>query len=159
MCCSYEFGLVSGFRSKPLAVNPATSYTYTGLPLGNTSVYVCAIDDYNARVCEQKVVTVRSPPSDFKVTDALSSIDVNQMSGTGDVAVLAAGAQTLQSLVAFSSSGNSDEAKKVQSAVTAKTNAMINSLASSATGLIQDPQSMQQVCVGLRLDYWVQMPV
>jgi hypothetical protein len=96
------------------------------------------------------LVAVREPPATFKVTDALTSFDVGQLSGTGDISVMAAGAQTLTSLSTFarSSSGSNvalEEAKQVETAISAKTGAMINSLASSAGGLMDDPRTMSQV--------------
>lgn len=91
----------------------------------------------------------------LQVTDALSSFDVGHVTGSGDLSMLTAGAQALQSLSNFaagSSSGSDsssqqaqEEQKQVQSAIAAKAGAMINSLASSAGSLTDDPQTMSQV--------------
>lgn len=108
------------------------------------------------QACEDAAVAIKQPPQEFKVADALTSFDVGQLSGAGDISVMAAGAQTLSSLSAFAQSSSgvaasggqaSEEAKQVQTAIAAKTGAMINSLASSAATLIDDPQTMSQVGV------------
>lgn len=73
------------------------------------------------------------------------------MSGAGDMSVMAAGAQALNSLSNFakSSSGgqgpSAEEVRQIQTAIAAKTGAMLNSLAGSAGSLIDDPQAMSQV--------------
>lgn len=100
-------------------------------------------------------MSIKEPPKDFKVTDALTSFDVGQLSGAGDISVMAAGAQALSSLSAFTKSSSSaagstaQEVKQVETAIAAKTGAMISSLASSAGGLMDDPQAMSQVGGGL----------
>jgi hypothetical protein len=112
------------------------------------------------QVCEEEVVSIKEPARDFKVADALTAFNVTQLSGAGDISLMAAGAQTLTSLSAFARDSSSDgsvsatEAKQVQTAISAKTGAMISSLASSAGGLIDDPQTMSQVgCVEARLSF------
>lgn len=98
-------------------------------------------------------MNIREPPATFKVTDALTSFDVGQLSGIGDISVMATGAQTLTSLSTFARSSSSgggsnvapEEVKQVETAIAAKTGAMINSLASSAVGLMDDPRTMSQV--------------
>jgi hypothetical protein len=142
------------------ASSTAPTFTFTGLPAGEATLYVCVVDSDGAQTCEDAKVVVKEPPKSFKVTDALSSFDVGQLAGSGDVSVLAAGAQALQSLSDFASKGGNssgaagvsaapqqteEEQKQVQSAIAAKTKAMISSLASSAGSLVDDPQTMSQV--------------
>lgn len=106
-------------------------------------------------------VAIKEPPKSFKVTDALTSFDVGQLSGAGDISVMAAGAQALSSLSAFAKSSSSSgaggsttqEVKQVETAIAAKTGAMISSLASSASGLMDDPQTMSQVWVSMSSHY------
>ncbi|KAF6254423.1 hypothetical protein COO60DRAFT_1665172 [Scenedesmus sp. NREL 46B-D3] len=162
---SYDFGTVNfkagssyGLRSLA-ASSTAPTFTFTGLPAGEATLYVCAVDADGAQTCEDAKVVVKEPPTSFKVTDALSALDVGQLAGSGDVSVLAAGAQALQSLSEFASKAatsdtagpaavprqSAEEQKQVQSAIAAKTKAMISSLASSAGSLVDDPQSMSQV--------------
>jgi hypothetical protein len=108
------------------------------------------------QVCEESAVSIKEPPKSFKVTDALTSFDVGQLSGAADISVMAAGAQALSSLSAFAKSSSSSgaggsttqEVKQVETAIAAKTGAMISSLASSASGLMDDPQTMSQVGQG-----------
>lgn len=152
--CRYEFGTVdSNNNRKVLAVDPAMPYVFKGLPEGANTLYVCAVDAFGARVCEQQAVTVKPAPADFKVADALTSFDVNQLAGAKDVTVMAAGAQALQSLSAFATAtaDKQTEAEKaqVQSAVAAKTSAMISSLARSVNDYIDDPKTMSQVGISL----------
>jgi hypothetical protein len=141
------------------ASSTAPTFTFTGLPAGEATLYVCVVDTDGAHTCEDTTVVVKEPAKNFKVTDALSTFDVGQLAGSGDVSVLAAGAQALQSLSDFASKGASggadgdaaasqpteEEQKQVQSAIAAKTKAMISSLASSAGSLVDDPQTMSQV--------------
>jgi hypothetical protein len=176
MNCSYDFGTINfkagtsyGLRSLA-ASSTAPTFTFTGLPAGQATLYMCVVDSDGAQTCEDATVVVKEPAKNFKVTDALSSFDVGQLAGSGDVSVLAAGAQALQSLSDFASKGSSSDAaggstavqqtdeeqKQVQSAIAAKTKAMISSLASSAGSLVDDPQTMSQV--GCSAGGWI-MPV
>lgn len=143
------FGLVDGATRtrKVLAVDPATPFIITGLPVGNSTLYVCAVDTFGAQACEQQTVTVSAPATDFKVADALAVMDVSQLEGARDVGVMAAGAQGLQSLAAFANAAALPEAEKaqVQAAVAAKTSSMIGSLAKNISDSIEDPNTMAQV--------------
>jgi hypothetical protein len=156
--CSYEFGIQSadGVR-KVSAVGSQTSSTFTGLPLGNTTLYACASDPLGAQACDTAVITVTPPKCDFKVSDALSGVDVDQMSGTGDPAVVAAGAAGFRSLATFSPPRGCPavvtgaEAKAaIDAAISAKSGAFVASLATSASKVKQDPQAMQQVRRGIK---------
>jgi hypothetical protein len=145
--CRYEFGTLNANNNrKVLAVNPALPYVFSGLPVGDITLYVCAIDSYNARFCASQLKTVKLP-ADFKVTDALTSLDVTQLSGAGDVSVMAAGAQALQSLASFADTATqtAEEKAQVQAAITAKTSSMIGAMASQVTSLLDDPKTMSQV--------------
>ena len=108
------------------------------------------------QVCEEAPVSIKQPPTNFKVTDALTSFDVGQLSGAGDISVMAAGAQALSSLSAFAKSSSAsgvqaqEEAKQVETAIAAKTGAMLSSLAGSASNLMDDPQTMSQVGLAAR---------
>jgi hypothetical protein len=103
-------------------------------------------------------VSIKQPAPGFKVSDALTTLDVSQLSGAGDISVMAAGAQALSSLSAYAQSSSSSsgragsstgstaqEVKQVETAIAAKTGAMISSLASSAGSLMDDPHTMAQV--------------
>jgi hypothetical protein len=79
----------------------ANSYTFTGLPQGATTLRVCAVDSAGARTCQGSSVVVAPPGPNYKPTDTLGSLDVGQMSGTGDATVLGAGVFTLSSVAAF----------------------------------------------------------
>jgi hypothetical protein len=169
--CSYDFGTLDfkagmsyGLRSLA-ASSTAPTFTFTGLPAGEATLYVCVVDTDGASTCQDTTVVVKEPAKNFKVTDALSSFDVGQLAGSGDVSVLAAGAQALQSLSDLTNKGASsgaagdatapqpteEEQKQVQSAIAAKTKAMIISLASSAGSLVDDPQTMSQVSMRIIL--------
>jgi hypothetical protein len=148
--CRYEFGIVDANNvRKVLAVNPALPFLFKGLPEGAVTLYVCAVDSYGARECAQEGWTVKPAAADFKLADALTSISVEQLEKAGDVSVMAAGAQALQSLSKFAdaSAGTQTEAVKqqIQSAIAAKTSSMIGSLASTVADLVDDPNTMAQV--------------
>jgi hypothetical protein len=148
--CRYDWGTVNGGVRKVLASGPAPAFTFTGLPVGSTTVYTCAVDVDGAQLCQGAPVTVEAAPSTFSVAEALTSLDVAQLTATGDVGVLAAGAQALQSLSAFASSsaaeGQAQEQRaQVQAAIASKTNALVGMLAGNVADYLDDPQTMQQV--------------
>jgi hypothetical protein len=155
VCCyRYEFGTVDANNvRKVLAVDPALPFVYTGLPVGPISLYMCAADAYGARFCTQQPVVVNPAAADFKVADAVTAIDVGQLSGAKDVAVMAAGAQALQSLAKFAGDAaatqTAEEQEEVQTAIATKTSSMIGALAKDVNTLIDDPKTMAQVCVTL----------
>lgn len=148
--CRYEFGTIDSNKvRKVLAVNPALPFLFKGLPEGAVTLYVCAVDSYAARECAQENWKVMPAAADFKVADALTSINVEDLVNAGDVSVMAAGAQALQSLSKFAdaSAGTQTEAEKqqIQSAIAAKTSSMIGSLAENIIDLVDDPNTMAQV--------------
>lgn len=148
--CRYEFGTLDANNNrKVLAVDPPLPFVFTGLPVGNITLFVCAVDPYNARVCANQLVTVKAAAADFKVTDALTAINVAQLAGANDVSVMAAGAQALQSLAIFANDAaatqTADQQAQVQTAIAAKTSSMIGALAKDVNNLIDDPKTMSQV--------------
>ena len=151
--CSYEFGIQSGDGLRKVSsVGSQSSSTFTGLPLGTTTLYVCASDPLGAQACDTAVVTVTPPRCDFKVSDALTGVDVDHMVGTGDPAVVAVGAAGFKSLATFTPPPGcpavnigSEAQAAIEAAISAKSGAFVSSLASSASKLREDPQAMQQV--------------
>lgn len=117
--------------------------------MGPITLYVCAADAYGARFCAQQPVVVDPAAADFKLADAVTAIDVGQLSGANDVAVMAAGAQALQSLATFASDAaatqTAAEKEEVQTAIATKTSSMIGALAKDVNTLIDDPKTMAQV--------------
>lgn len=149
-CCRFEFGTIDANKvKKVLAVDPALPFVFNGLPVGVITLYVCAVDAYGARFCAQQPVVVNPAAADFKVADALTAIDVGQLSSAKDVAVMAAGAQALQSLAKFAgdaaSTQTAAEKEEVQTAIATKTSSMIGALAKDVNNLIDDPKTMAQV--------------
>jgi hypothetical protein len=146
----YEFGTVdANNKRKVLAVDPALPFIFTGLPVGPATLFACASDAYGARVCATQDVTVQPAAADFKVADTLTAFDVNQLAGARDVAVMAAGAQALQSLSQYANTAattqTAAEKAQVQSAIAAKTSAMIGQLADDVSSYIDDANTMSQV--------------
>lgn len=139
---------------KVVSSSAAPTFVFSGLPVGQTTLYVCAVDADRAQTCAETVVTVEQAPADFKVADAITAFDVTQLKNAGDVSVLASGAQALQSLSSFA--GRADvaagktqqEAAQVQSLIAAKAGSMISTLASNVDSYINDPQTMSQVSGG-----------
>jgi hypothetical protein len=149
--CRYEFGTIDANNvRKVLAVSPALPFLFKGLPQGAVTLYVCAVDSYGARECAREDWTVKPAAADFKLADALTSINVDQLEEAGDVSVMAAGAQALQSLSKFADASagthTEDENQQIQSVIAAKTSSMIGSLASNVANLVDDPNTMAQVC-------------
>jgi hypothetical protein len=73
---SYEFGLVSENRRKTLVVGTSTTYKFTGLSQGTSSLYVCVSDSYGAQACENADVLVAPPKCEFRLSDAGKQIDL-----------------------------------------------------------------------------------
>lgn len=113
MSCRYEFSRVAADGSLQLASSSsANSYTFTGLPQGSTRLKVCAVDRAGARTCQGDSVVVAPPGPNYKPTDTLGSLDVTQMSATGDPTVLGAGVFTLSSVAAFTRSSSNDSSSE-----------------------------------------------
>lgn len=154
-CClhRFDFGTLGAYDTwVVVASGPSPTYTFTGLPVGNSVLYVCAVDADGSKACSQTQVTVTAPAAaDFQVADALTGFDVDHLVGTGDMTVLASGAQALQSLSTFASQSGvtaaqtPEEQQQVQKTIAAKTSSMIGTLASKSSDYINDPQTMSQV--------------
>ncbi len=72
-----------------LSKGPRRSIKVKGLPQGNTTLTVCAVDTADARSCAETVLQVLPPPANFDTSAAITgSIDIAQMQATGDVGVL-----------------------------------------------------------------------
>lgn len=130
-------------------MNPSLPFAYSGLPVGTIHLYMCAVNLYSARFCTSRSVTVQAAPSGFNITDAFTAIDVTQLADAGNVSVMAAGAQALQSLASFADAGTATAAQKaaMQTFIDAKATSMISALAKDVTSLIDDPKTLGQVCV------------
>ncbi|KAF8061401.1 hypothetical protein HT031_004492 [Scenedesmus sp. PABB004] len=150
---AYDFGVKGAYESRSVvASGAAPTFTFTGLPIGDSWLFVCAVDAAGASACSEASVTVPAPAAaDFKVSDALTSFDVGQLAGAGDVSVLASGAQALSSLSKFAGKADvvagqsAEERAAVESAIAAKAGSLINTLAGSVGDYISDPQAMQQI--------------
>ncbi len=71
---SYEFGVLHGQQMVPEATGLSVPhYTFTTLAAGNTSIYVCVVDDQGARACSSQAVSVEAP-ADGTISHALASI-------------------------------------------------------------------------------------
>lgn len=134
-----------------MSTGPSPTYTFTGLKPGDRWLFVCAVDSSKAQECSKTMVTVQEPAADFKISDKLSAIDVSQMAGTGDISILAAGAQMLEGLFKMANKSDgvaartAEQQQEIQNVLIVKTSSMINTLASSAGDYINDPENMQQV--------------
>jgi hypothetical protein len=135
----------------------APTFVFSGLPIGQNTLYVCAVDSDRAQTCAETVVTVEAAAADFKVADAITAFDVTQLKNAGDVSVLASGAKALSSLSSFA--GRADvvagkteqESAQVQTLIAAKAGSMISTLANSADSYVNDPQTMSQVRIRNRV--------
>jgi hypothetical protein len=139
-----------------------TSTIIGGLPTGNSTLYVCVKDALLAQTCEFVVVAVEAPRCDFKLSDALSGVNVDQMLGTGDPAVLTAGASGFKSLARYvpppgcngshtngstaATTGDTQgSSADMNDTIRATAGAFVSSLASAAGSLMKDPQAVEQV--------------
>eukprot|EP00882_Tetradesmus_deserticola_P027686 GHRQ01030753.1.p1 GENE.GHRQ01030753.1~~GHRQ01030753.1.p1 ORF type:complete len:161 (-),score=56.91 GHRQ01030753.1:181-663(-) len=148
----FDFGVKgAGGSRQVMASSAAPTFVYSGLPIGQNTLWVCAVDSDRAQTCAETVVTVNAAPADFKVADAITAFDVGQLSNAGDVSVLANGAQALQSLSSYAGKAEAAAGRtaqdnaQVQALIAAKAGSMINTLANNADSYINDPQTMNQV--------------
>jgi hypothetical protein len=77
----YEFGVHSTLGPQPLSAGTSgSSYTFRGLLPGVNTLYVCAIDSYGARSCQQETVRVLAPQRGFdgsSIADQILNIELN----------------------------------------------------------------------------------
>lgn len=175
--CSYEFGTVDGSSvSRSLYSGSSSSYTYSSLPQGNNTLYVCVTDTLGAKACETSIAAVQPPPADFKPTDELSKLDINKVASTSDVSVAADIAASIFNYNAISksnsgqkSSGNArgllqvipdnidiisgsgsgvliSDIAQFTQTIEAKSNDLVNLLSNTLDSYVGDTQSMLTVC-------------
>jgi hypothetical protein len=76
----YEFGVHSPLGPQALSAGTSSSYTFLSLLPGLNTVYVCAIDSYGAKACEQETVRVQPPQRKLdgdSIADQIMNIELN----------------------------------------------------------------------------------
>lgn len=102
---TYQFGLQTDLGPQLLAAGPSKSYSLSGLPPGQHSLYVCAVDSYGASACQTADVRVTPPPtvlSDEQVAEQIGAIDLAQLDGLQDVPSMVDAALQMAGLLAYS---------------------------------------------------------
>ncbi|KAG2496067.1 hypothetical protein HYH03_005986 [Edaphochlamys debaryana] len=132
---SYEFGFRQSNgvdRVQQVSVEPEA--TIVGLPAGDVPVYVCAIDDYGARACANKTVTVSAFSGD--ANSAVGAVNVPAILLLNDrAAIISAANQVAVILEAVNGSVSADSDAAVQTAN------LINALLT--TSQLDDPLQAQ----------------
>ena len=77
----YEFGVrdSTAVGNQMRLRGSAVSTNLVGLRSGNVVVYVCAIDSQGSRACGSRNITIKPPPADFNVSQALASFDITAL--------------------------------------------------------------------------------
>jgi hypothetical protein len=76
----FEFGVHSALGPQAFSAGTSSSYTFSGLMPGMNTLYVCAIDSYGAKSCEQDTVRVQPPQQKLdgdSIADQILSIELN----------------------------------------------------------------------------------
>jgi hypothetical protein len=121
---TYEWGVMVNKVATPMLIDRANAFTFRGLPQGESTVYVRAVDAQGASVVATAKVTVVAPAEGFSAAAAAAAVDVDQAVATKDPAAVGAAARTLAAL--FSVGGAA-----VQDAVDTKGPALLTSSAAS----------------------------
>ncbi|GFR51061.1 hypothetical protein Agub_g13383 [Astrephomene gubernaculifera] len=142
---SYEFGLRvarsdggSGTEDRAQQLGVISSAALVGLAQGNVTVYCCAIDSQGSRTCGSSVAVILPPSADFDAMSSLSSVDLTQLSESGDQASIIQAAAQISLLTAYmAASSDTGSSSKVASGASAKASDSAVQLASStATTLV-----------------------
>jgi hypothetical protein len=156
----YELGSLSagpGSRRRPVAIGQQQSVEVTGLPVGNSTLYACAVDDAGSELCHYQAVTVTQPAAGFDASAVLAGFNLSSTVAATPEA-LAASSQLLASLVAAAASASrgSDAARntgeasnlanlppEVQQAIAAEASQLVALLADGLS--LRDNDGTQQL--------------
>jgi len=76
----------------PIGISSTTSFTFTRLPKGSTTLYACAVDTNGARSCETAVAVVGDPGPSFDAVAAVQNFDLGAVLRLKDPVALAGAA-------------------------------------------------------------------
>jgi hypothetical protein len=99
---SYEFGVVINGQPSPLLIDLASTFKFSNLARGASTLYVRAVDGQGAAITVTRAVIVRDPPAGFNASATIASIDVTRAAATGDPAALNQAAMAIASLAQVS---------------------------------------------------------
>jgi len=137
---TFEFGVVVDGVSRALLIDRANTFTFAGLPAGEHTLYVRAVDAQGAAVQATVPVTVAVPAAGFSPVAAIGAVDVQQIVSTRDPAAVSQAARTLAALAAVPAA-NASETAALQRAVDEKGQVV---LLASSRGLNEwDPEGVQ----------------
>jgi hypothetical protein len=128
----------------PLLIDRATSFKFSRLPLGPSTVYVRAIDAQGAGTTFMRVVTVKAPPPGFDASGAVAALDIARAAATGDPAALSQVAMAIASLASYgfsSTASSANASSEFARSVDAKATAVL--AASSASLDAKDPDALR----------------
>lgn len=140
----YEWGVIgANGKRQALLIDHATSFRFMGMPVGNTTAYVRAIDAYGAAAMETFLLTVAAPGADFSAAAQVTSFNVTNTLATGDPSAINNAARTIAALAGFGLASNATDADKAnfQADVDSKGAALL--IASSANVVPVDPEAAQ----------------
>lgn len=103
---TYEFGVLGALGPQQLSTGGATSYIFSSLLPGLNTLYVCAVDTYGARSCQQASVKVYSPRRRLdtnSIADQIMNIDDSLgQSGSSSAPSIVDAAMQVASLLSYS---------------------------------------------------------
>jgi hypothetical protein len=121
----------------------------SGLPAGNTTVYVCARDSTGAQLCQQAVVTVQQKPAGWDAMGSLQqSFGSDSQQQAGSQQQLAGKAQLFSTIVGSVLSSNGSAAdSSLQQAIRGAADRLVSELMSEVQA--DDPEGLQQLVSSL----------
>lgn len=151
--CRYQYRLVIDGKNQLWAESDGNSYTFNYLPLGISTVYVCAKDPSAASACAYTQVEVLPAPADFDASAAIAGMNIDDIAGSHDIDAAGDGVNKLSVLSegASSSSGRrrllaaTCPDSETRDTIASKTTQLLALLSNLASGLQQDPAAMRQV--------------
>lgn len=133
---TYEWGMTpAGGADIPLLIDQATAFTYKGLPAGEVTLYVRAIDAHGAKSPKAtSALTVAAPAANFDRAAAVAAIDVARAVNTNDMTAIAAAMRSLAVVAALPAPANAtaEETAALADAVDAKAVALIDATNAAA---------------------------
>lgn len=158
--CSYEYGVMLGSQPNLWSPSGATSFIFNYLPIGVSTLYVCAKDPSRASACATVDVTVNGAPIGYDPTNDIVSMNIDDMAGTKDIAVAGDGVNRLTALSGSTGSGSVSVSTRrlldistcpsddTRDAIASKTTQLLALLGSLSGDLQQDAGAMRQVSAG-----------
>jgi hypothetical protein len=101
---TYEFGLLTDLGRQLLLSARDPAFSLAGLMPGSNTLYVCAVDEFGAKTCQEAQALVQEPEgpfSDTDVDDQISLMNIPSLDDTLDAPSLIGAALKMASLISY----------------------------------------------------------